>query len=421
MRVDEFDFELPPELIALRPASPRDSARLLVVEPGMTPPFADARVADLPALLSPGDALVLNDTKVIPAELRGRRTRDGASADISVTLTKRLDANRWEALARPAKRLKPGDRVGFGAEGACLLGSLAATVEARGEEGAVTLAFDFSDASLDEAIAALGEMPLPPYIASRRAADAQDRDDYQTLFAREEGAVAAPTAGLHFTQHLFAAIAQRGITVQFVTLHVGPGTFLPVRSADTAGHVMHFETGTISAATAEALNAVKARGGRVVAVGTTSLRLLESATDAGGKLQPFFDATNLFITPGYRFRFVDRLLTNFHLPRSTLFMLVAAFSGLDVMKRAYAHAIAEGYRFYSYGDACLLSPHRTHGHLLRPTLFCSPLEGEHARLLWRAEGGVGASQPADALFLGAPLPIPPPQGGSGEQAACSAT
>lgn len=360
MRVDAFDFDLPQELIALRPANPRDSARLLVVEPGREPQFADTSIADLPELLSPGDALVLNDTKVIPAELSGRRTRDGTSAEISVTLTKRLDANRWEALARPAKRLKPGDRISFGKEdGVCLLSSLVATVEARGPEGGVTLAFDFSAASLDEAIARLGAMPLPPYIASRRAADAQDRADYQTMFAREEGAVAAPTAGLHFTQRLFAALAQRDVSVHFVTLHVGPGTFLPVRNADTAGHVMHFETGSITEETAAALNEVKQRGGKIVAVGTTSLRLLESATDAGGQLKPFFGATNLFITPGYRFRFVDRLLTNFHLPRSTLFMLVAAFSGLDLMKRAYAHAIAERYRFYSYGDACLLSPEST--------------------------------------------------------------
>jgi S-adenosylmethionine:tRNA ribosyltransferase-isomerase len=357
MRVDDFDYELPEELIALRPLSPRDAARLLVVEPSADPPFADRKIADLPELLTPGDALVFNDTKVIPAELRGTRERDGATAHISVTLTGRLDASRWTALARPAKRLKPGDRLLFGeGEDVCLLGSLAATVEGRGAEGEVTLAFDFSDASLDDAIARLGAMPLPPYIASRRAADEKDRIDYQTTFAREEGAVAAPTAGLHFTERLMQALEARGISIHFVTLHVGPGTFLPVRSADTGGHVMHDETGTISEATAAALNEVKARGGKIIAVGTTSLRLLESASDGDGKLAPFFGATNLFITPGYRFRFVDRLVTNFHLPRSTLFMLVAAFSGLDIMKRAYAHAIAEHYRFYSYGDACLLSP-----------------------------------------------------------------
>jgi S-adenosylmethionine:tRNA ribosyltransferase-isomerase len=357
VRVDAFDFELPQELIALRPAAPRDSARLLVVEPAMSPPFSDTTVSALPALLTPGDALVLNDTKVIPAELRGRRLRGEAAAAVSVTLTKRLDASRWLALARPAKRLKAGDRVVFGnEESVCLLGTLAATVEARGEEGEVTLAFDFDAAGLDEAIATLGEMPLPPYIASRRAADARDRADYQTTFARAAGAVAAPTAGLHFTSRLFEALAARGVSYHFVTLHVGPGTFLPVRSADIAGHVMHSETGAVTAETAEALNAVKAKGGKIVAVGTTSLRLLESATGEGGTIEPFFGATNLFITPGYKFRFADRLFTNFHLPRSTLFMLVAAFSGLELMKRAYAHAIAERYRFYSYGDACLLSP-----------------------------------------------------------------
>lgn len=359
MRVDAFDYDLPEELIALRPVSPRDAARLLVVDPGAEPPFADRMILDLPDLLRPGDALVFNDTKVIPAELRGVRHRDGGKAHVTVTLTERLGADRWHALARPAKRLRPGDRLVFGeGESVCLLGELSATVEARGREGEVTLLFDFSDASLDEAIARLGRMPLPPYIASRRPADAQDLVDYQTSFAREAGAVAAPTAGLHFTDRLMAALDARGVSRHFVTLHVGPGTFLPVRSADTAGHVMHEETGTIAPETAEALNAVKARGGTVAAVGTTSLRLLESATGEDGKLMPFFGGTNLFITPGYRFRFVDRLLTNFHLPRSTLFMLVSAFSGLDLMKRAYAHAVAERYRFYSYGDACLLSPAR---------------------------------------------------------------
>ncbi len=357
MRVDDFDYPLPEELIALRPVSPRDAARLLVVEPGAGPALADRTIAELPELLVPGDALVFNDTKVIPAELKGIRERDGTSAQISVTLTGRLDASRWTALARPAKRLKPGDRIVFGeGKGACLLGTLAAMVEDRGAEGEVTLAFGFSDVSLDEAIDHLGAMPLPPYIASRRPPDAEDRVDFQTVFAREEGAVAAPTAGLHFTKALMDALVARGISLHFVTLHVGPGTFLPVRSADTGGHVMHEETGTVSAETAATLNAVKAKGGAIVAVGTTSLRLLESATDKQGTLAPFFGATNLFITPGYRFRFVDRLVTNFHLPRSTLFMLAAAFSGLDLMQRAYAHAIAERYRFYSYGDACLLSP-----------------------------------------------------------------
>jgi S-adenosylmethionine:tRNA ribosyltransferase-isomerase len=311
---------------------------------------------DLPGLLAPGDALVFNDTKVIPAELEGTRSRDGIEAHVSVTLIERLDDHRWQALARPAKRLKAGDRIIFGEGGnACLLGSLAAIVEAHGA-GEVMLAFDLAGPALEEAIHLLGAMPLPPYIASRRTPDERDKGDYQTVFAREEGAVAAPTAGLHFTDRLMSTLDARGIERHFVTLHVGPGTFLPVRSADTEGHVMHKEHGHIPAETAAALNAVKARGGKIIAVGTTSLRLLESATAPDGKLLPFRGDTALFITPGYAFRFVDRLLTNFHLPRSTLFMLVAAFAGLDVMKRAYAHAIAERYRFYSYGDACLLSP-----------------------------------------------------------------
>jgi S-adenosylmethionine:tRNA ribosyltransferase-isomerase len=360
VRVDDFDFHLPEDLIALRPAVPRDAARLLVVEPGAPHPFGDRMISELPELLAPGDALVFNDTKVIAAELRGVRTRDDVPAQISVTLTERLDDHRWQALARPAKRLKDGDRVLFGEESnVCLLGGLAATVEERGEEGEVTLAFDLAGPALDEATAALGAMPLPPYIASRRPADERDRSDYQTLFAHEDGAVAAPTAGLHFTDSLMGALEARGVSRHFVTLHVGPGTFLPVRSADTAGHVMHPEKGSIAQATADALNEVKATGGAIVAVGTTSLRLVESAVSANGTLEPFQGETGLFITPGYRFRFVDRLLTNFHLPRSTLFMLVASFSGLDLMQRAYAHAVREGYRFYSYGDACLLSPVRT--------------------------------------------------------------
>jgi S-adenosylmethionine:tRNA ribosyltransferase-isomerase len=357
VRVDDFDFNLPEDLIALRPASPRDASWLLVVDPQAPPRFADRMIADLPELLSPGDALVFNDTRVIPAELRGTRKRDGAVAHISVTLIERLDGERWQALARPAKRLKQGDSIVFGDGGnACLVATLNATVEARGEEGEVVLNFELSGAALDHAIATLGAMPLPPYIASRRAADERDRTDYQTMFATNEGAVAAPTAGLHFTPQLMEALAARGISRHFVTLHVGAGTFLPVRSADTKDHVMHAEQGSISAETATALNAVKSRGGRIVAVGTTSLRILESATNEDGRLQPFSGATRIFITPGYRFRFVDRLLTNFHLPRSTLFMLVSAFTGPDTMKAAYAHAIEQRYRFYSYGDACLLSP-----------------------------------------------------------------
>jgi len=359
VRVDDFDFHLPEDLIALRPAVPRDAARLLIVDPEASPPLRDGMILELPELLAPGDALVFNDTKVIPAELSGVRAREQSAAHVSLTLIEKLDDHRWQALARPAKRLKQGDRIVFGEGGnVCLLGSLAATVERRGDEGEVTLAFELSGPALDEAIATLGAMPLPPYIASRRAADDRDRSDYQTLFARQEGAVAAPTAGLHFTEPLMQALETRGVSRHFVTLHVGPGTFLPVRSADTSGHRMHPERGSVSAVTADALNEVKARGGAVVAVGTTSLRLLESATGADGRLGPFQGETSLFITPGYRFRFVDRLLTNFHLPRSTLFMLVASFSGLDLMQRAYAHAVDKRYRFYSYGDACLLSPAR---------------------------------------------------------------
>lgn len=357
MRTDLFDFHLPEALIALRPAAPRDAARLLVVEPSADPPITDRMVLDLPELLAPGDALVFNDTKVIQAELEGVRTRDGRTAKVAVTLIEKITPDRWQALARPAKRLKPGDRILFGEGNAvCLIGNLAATVESRGNEGEVTLVFDLAGAALDEAIHMLGNMPLPPYIASRRAPDAQDRNDYQTVFAREEGAVAAPTAGLHFTERLLRTLADKGVLEHFVTLHVGPGTFLPVRAADTEAHRMHAEHGVVTPETAEALNVVKARGGRIVAVGTTSLRLLESAAGEDGQLRPFVGQTSLFITPGYRFRVVDRLLTNFHLPRSTLFMLVASFSGLDLMKRAYAHAVAGGYRFYSYGDACLLSP-----------------------------------------------------------------
>lgn len=357
MRVDEFDYDLPPDRIALRPVSPRDAARLLVVRPDQDEPFRDRAIRDLPDLLKPGDALVLNDTRVLRADLRGVRQRpDGSAAAVAVTLHKRLDNSRWRAFARPAKRLRPGDRLSFGHGGdICLLGTLDATVEDRqGEE--VTLAFDFHGPVLDEAIAALGRMPLPPYIAARRAPDEADASDYQTVYAAREGAVAAPTAGLHFTPALFAALEARGIARHFVTLHVGGGTFLPVRVEDTEAHAMHSEWGAVEAATAAALNETRQAGGRVVAVGTTVLRLLESATDGEGVIRPFHGETDIFITPGYRFRAVDLLLTNFHLPRSTLFMLVAAFSGLDVMKRAYAHAIAAGYRFYSYGDACLLHP-----------------------------------------------------------------
>jgi S-adenosylmethionine:tRNA ribosyltransferase-isomerase len=356
MRVDLFDFDLPEERIALRPKLPRDASKLLVVKPDGA--LADRFVRDLPDLLRPGDALVLNDTKVIPAELRGERVRDGTAAGITVTLIKRLDAARWQALARGAKKLATGDRVRFGAlsDAACLITGLDATVEDKGEAGEVVLAFDFAGPILDEAIAAIGRVPLPPYIAGRRPADALDRRDYQTIYAREDGAVAAPTAGLHFTETLFARLAALGVSRHTLTLHVGAGTFLPVKADDTAEHHMHAEWGTIAPATADALNVTRAAGGRIVAVGTTSLRLLESAAGEDGIIRPFSGETSIFITPGYRFRAVDILMTNFHLPRSTLFMLVSAFAGRDAMLTAYAHAIAAKYRFYSYGDATLLWP-----------------------------------------------------------------
>jgi S-adenosylmethionine:tRNA ribosyltransferase-isomerase len=356
MRVDLFDFDLPEERIALRPKLPRDASKLLVVKPGAR--LEDRFVRDLPDLLRPGDALVLNDTRVIPAELRGERVRDGGAAGITVNLIKRLDASRWQALARGAKKLATGDRVRFGAlsDAACLITGLDATVEDKGEAGEVVLAFDFAGPILDEAIAAIGRVPLPPYIAGRRPADALDRRDYQTIYAREDGAVAAPTAGLHFTETLFDRLAALGVTRHTLTLHVGAGTFLPVKADDTAEHRMHAEWGTISPATADALNATRAGGGRIVAVGTTSLRLLESAVGDDGIIRPFSGETSIFITPGYRFRAVDLLMTNFHLPRSTLFMLVSAFAGRETMLAAYAHAIAAKYRFYSYGDATLLWP-----------------------------------------------------------------
>jgi S-adenosylmethionine:tRNA ribosyltransferase-isomerase len=357
MRTDLFDFTLPPERIALRPARPRDAARLLVVRPGAAP--QDRTVRDLPELLEPGDQLVVNDTRVIAARLSGRRIGRATEPRIEATLIKRLDGSRWRAFVKPAKRLDAGDVVRFGDEGkVCFLGQLDATVEEKREGGEVTLAFAFHGAVLDQAIAERGDMPLPPYIAARRAPDDDDRADYQTLFAHEEGSVAAPTAGLHFTDTLLARLKERHVAFHTVTLHVGAGTFLPVKAEDTGNHMMHPEFGTVSGQTAAALNAARRAGGRIVAVGSTSLRLLESAADADGTIKPFAGETALFITPGYRFRAVDALMTNFHLPRSTLFMLVAAFSGLETMRRAYAHAIAQNYRFYSYGDACLLLPPR---------------------------------------------------------------
>ena len=346
MRLSDFDFELPDASIALRPAAPRDSARLLVVRPGE--PLEDRIVSDLPSFLRPGDALVFNDTRVIPARLDGTRERDDQVVVVEATLHRRLSPHTWTAFMRPGKRLKIGDRVRFGP------GALEAAITAKGEGGEVTLAFDLSGPDLDVAIATHGHVPLPPYIASKRAEDAQDRADYQTVYAREDGSVAAPTAGLHFTPDLLAALKARGVSQHFVTLHVGAGTFLPVKVDNVADHHMHAEYGEVSAATADALNAVRAAGGRIVCVGTTSLRLLESATAEDGVVRPFHAETAIFITPGYRFRAADVLMTNFHLPKSTLFMLVSAFAGYDTMRGAYAHAIADGYRFYSYGDSSLL-------------------------------------------------------------------
>ena len=356
MRTDLFDFALPEERIALRPIAPRDAARCLVVRPQAPAEFEDRTMRDLPALLRRGDALVVNDTKVVPAALHGRRIgRGDREPAIAATLIKRLDGSRWRALVRPAKRLATGDVVRFGAEGrVCFLEQLDATVEDKGEAGEITLAFAFTDAVLDQALEERGDMPLPPYIASRRAVDDKDRGDYQTIFSRAQGSVAAPTAGLHFTQTLTDALREAGVALHRVTLHVGPGTFLPVKTDDTEGHKMHPEWGEVGAETAAALNAARRAGGRIVAVGSTALRLLESAAGDDGTLAPLSGETALFITPGYRFRAVDAMLTNFHLPRSTLFMLVCAFCGLDVMHRAYDHAIARNYRFYSYGDACLL-------------------------------------------------------------------
>lgn len=344
MRVDLFDFELPPERIALRPVRPRDSARLLVVEGGAD--FADRHVRDLPGLLRPGDVLVFNDTRVIPAQLEGRR----GEARIGATLHKRIDLRRWQAFIRNAKRLKTGDRIDFPAE-------VSAVAEARHSDGSWTLAFA-GDEPVEALLERAGQVPLPPYIASKRPTDEADRRDYQTMFAASDGAVAAPTAALHFTPELMAALAAAGIAHERLTLHVGAGTFLPVKAEDTQDHAMHAEWGRIDAALADRLNDARTAGGRVIPVGTTSLRLLESACGDDGLIRPFEGDTAIFITPGYRFRAVDGLMTNFHLPRSTLFMLVSALMGLETMQRAYAHAIASAYRFYSYGDSSLLLPAR---------------------------------------------------------------
>ena len=342
MRVDLFDFELPAESIALRPASPRDAARLLLVDGEK--PFEDRTVRDLPALLRAGDVLVFNDTKVIPAQLEGIR----GQAKIGATLHKRLGLRQWQAFLRNAKRVREGDQIDFGAGVTALAG-------ARDDEGGVTLTFE-GDEPVEVLLERAGRMPLPPYIASKRPTDARDRSDYQTMFAREDGAVAAPTAALHFTPALMSALSEAGVMSETLTLHVGAGTFLPVKAEDTDDHRMHAEWGRIEQAAADRLNAARQAGGRLIAVGTTSLRLLESACGEDGVIRPFADETRIFITPGYRFRAVDGLMTNFHLPRSTLFMLVSALMGRERMQADYAHAIESGYRFYSYGDSSLLLP-----------------------------------------------------------------
>ena len=341
MRVDLFDFDLPAENIALRPCVPRDAARMLCLKDGA---LCDRHVLDLPKLLRAGDCLVFNDTRVIPAQLEGRR----GDAKIGATLHKRIDLRAWQAFVRNAKKLRVGERVDFGS-------GVLALAEARHDDGSFTLAFE-GEEPVEILLERAGSMPLPPYIAGKRATDAQDREDYQTMFARADGAVAAPTAALHFTPELIAALDEAGIGRETLTLHVGAGTFLPMKVDDTADHVMHSEWGRIDADTVVRLNKVRAGGGRLIAVGTTSLRLIESAADDGGIIQPLEGDTEIFITPGYRFKAVDGLITNFHLPKSTLFMLVSALMGRDAMQAAYAHAIAQGYRFYSYGDSSLLIP-----------------------------------------------------------------
>lgn len=341
MKVDLFDFVLPPERIALRPVVPRDSARMLVLDGDAT---RDRIVADLPEVLRAGDLLVFNDTRVIPAQLEGRR----GDSKIGATLHKREGPRRWRAFIRNARRLKQDDAIDFGA-------GVIARARDRGDDGSFALDFE-GDEPVELLLERAGRMPLPPYIAARRAADAQDADDYQTMFAAEKGAVAAPTAALHFTPDLLARLDAAGIGHATLTLHVGAGTFLPVKADDTTKHRMHAEWGRIDPATADRLNAARANGGRVIAVGTTSLRLIESAADAAGLIRPFEGDTAIFITPGYRFRGIDALMTNFHLPRSTLFMLVSALMGTERMQAAYDHAIRDGYRFYSYGDASLLIP-----------------------------------------------------------------
>ncbi|MFT3808534.1 MAG: tRNA preQ1(34) S-adenosylmethionine ribosyltransferase-isomerase QueA [Micropepsaceae bacterium] len=359
MRVSDFDFHLPDDLIALRPASPRDSARLLVIRPGQ--PFEDRTVRDLPDLLGAADTLILNDTRVVPAAFSGVRAPRASSPlerpqplfgpKVGINLHKRVGPNAWLAFVKGAKKIETGDRLTLNGALACLV------AEKRGD-GEALLAFELEGAGLDAAIAAHGTIPLPPYIAAKRTPDERDLSDYQTAMARYDGSVAAPTAGLHFTADLFQRLDAADIARETVTLHVGAGTFLPVKAEDTADHTMHAEFGQVEADVAARLNARRVAGGRLIPVGTTSLRLIESAA-SGGAVQPFAAETDIFITPGYRFRAAGGLMTNFHLPRSTLFMLVSALAGLETMQAAYAHAIANGYRFYSYGDACLILPEST--------------------------------------------------------------
>lgn len=356
MRVDEFDFELPAGQIALRPADPRDSSKLLSVRPPDR--FSDHVFSQLPQLCRSGDLLVFNDTKVMPVQLAGRRIRDTGSqtisAGVSATLMEADSDGTWRAFVKPARRLAPGDRVIFSASGGDVDDSLEATVTQKWPDGQVGLRFALPPGDMEAKLAAVGAMPLPPYIAGRRPADDRDRTDYQTVFAAHSGAVAAPTAGLHFTKPLMNSLRESGIGTAFLTLHVGPGTFVPVKASRTQDHIMHAERGILSPDQAKSIAATRAAGGRLIAVGTTSARLLEAAADASGTVHPFSGSTDIFISPGYRFRAVDALITNFHLPKSTLFMLVSAFCGLPTMKAAYDHAIKNRYRFYSYGDACLL-------------------------------------------------------------------
>ncbi len=349
MKLSDFDFQLPERLIATRPARPRSSSRLLVATPDR---MTDARSIDLPRFLRPGDRLVLNDTKVIPARLSGMRTRDGeagpSQARIATTLLAPRADGTWSALLKPLKKVRDGETIQFS-------DSLSATVVGR-EEGAGHLRFNLEGDDFDAALAQTGAMPLPPYIEGRRAADAQDREDYQTIWARETGAVAAPTASLHFDDALMAALAERGVEYSFVTLHVGAGTFLPVKTDNISDHKMHAERGEITAQAAEDINSTRAAGGRVIPVGTTSLRLIESAAGSDGTLSAWSGSTDIFITPGYRFRIADALVTNFHLPKSTLMMLVSALMGRERIHDIYQHAVSENYRFFSYGDASLLLP-----------------------------------------------------------------